>query len=89
MIVSGRAPIGTYDEYLAEADMNPDPQRKVEEIASDLDDLATTVEELQIDPSLQPELPNLHKLEQALDNASDATDALDQQLEDRTDLDDH
>jgi hypothetical protein len=54
-----------------------------------LDDLATTVEELQIDPSLEPESPNLHKLEQALDNASDATDALDQQLEDRADLDDH
>jgi hypothetical protein len=69
--------------------MNPDPQRKVEEIASDLDDLATTVEELQIDPSLEPESPNLHKLEQALENASDATDALDQQLEDRADLDDH
>jgi len=69
--------------------MNPDPQRQVEEIASDLDDLSTTVEELQIDPSLEPDSANLHKLEQALENASDATDALDQQLEDRADLDDH
>ena len=69
--------------------MNPDPQRKVEELASDLDDLATTVDELQIDPSLEPDSANLHKLERALEDATDATDALDQQLEDRADLDDH
>jgi hypothetical protein len=68
--------------------MNPNPRRRVEELAADLDDLTTTAEELEIDPAVEPDSANLQKLQQALEDASDATDALDQELDDQTDRED-
>jgi hypothetical protein len=68
--------------------MNPNPRRTVEELAADLDDLTTTAEELEIDPAVEPDSANLQKLQQALEDASDATDALDQELDNQTDLED-
>jgi hypothetical protein len=52
---------------IQEDGMNPNPRRTVDELATDLDDLTTTVEELEIDPAVEPDSANLQKLQRALE----------------------
>jgi hypothetical protein len=66
-----------------EAPVTSDSQRKIEDVAADLDDLKTTVEELEIDAAVQSNKPELRRIKQALDEASDATDALDDNVDQR------
>jgi methyl-accepting chemotaxis protein len=61
--------------------MTSDSQRKIEEVAADLDDLTTTVEELEIDAAVQSNKPEVRRIKQALEEASDATDALDDDVD--------
>ena len=61
----------------SEARMTPDSQRKIDELASDLDDLTITAEELETDSSVDAQA-ELERLKRALEEASNATDALDE-----------
>jgi hypothetical protein len=61
--------------------MTPDPRRKIDELASDIDDLVTSTEELQTDPTIDADPAELERLRRALEQASDATDALDEKLD--------
>jgi outer membrane murein-binding lipoprotein Lpp len=61
--------------------MTSDSKRKIEQVAADLDDLATTVEELEIDTTVQSSEPELRRIKNALEEASDATDALDEDVD--------
>ena len=54
----------------------------IDELASDLDDLKTSVEELQADRPENLDPASLRRLEDALDHASDATNELEDQNED-------
>jgi outer membrane murein-binding lipoprotein Lpp len=65
----------------SEDPMTPNTRRKIDELASDIDDLATTAEELQTDPTTDANAAELEKLQRALEEASDATDALDEELD--------
>ena len=56
--------------------MNPDDENSIYEVASDIDDLKTTVEELEEGAASTGEATALKKLKNALEHASDATDAL-------------
>ena len=49
--------------------------RKIDELASDLDDASTTVEELQNDPNINAD-EQLDELHETLENASDTIDDL-------------
>ncbi|HZR25869.1 MAG TPA: hypothetical protein VFA59_19880 [Vicinamibacterales bacterium] len=57
---------------------------KIDEIASDLDDLKTTVEELADDPDAARERPALARLKHELDGAADAADELEQEEEEES-----
>ena len=61
--------------------MTSDPQRKIDELASDLDDLTTTVEELEIDAADDATAAELARLQRALERASDAADAVDDKMD--------
>ena len=63
--------------------MDANNKRTIEEVASDLADLATTVDELETDPGAGSS--EVKKLRQALEDASDAADAIDEQLSNPTD----
>ena len=52
---------------------------RINEVANDIEDLKTTVEELQIDPPSDIEPDSLDRLGNALDDAVDATDELEDQ----------
>jgi len=49
--------------------------RKLDELASDVDDAAMVVEELQAEPDVDPS-ERLRELKKTLEDASDAVDAL-------------
>ena len=51
------------------------PSRKLDELATDIDDAAETVEELQNDPDTDAQ-EKLDEIHQMLDNASDTIDDL-------------
>jgi hypothetical protein len=61
--------------------MSSDASDKIDEVANDLDELKTTVEELENDPPSDVEPQSLQKLERALDDASAAADELEEQEE--------
>jgi hypothetical protein len=58
-----------------------DSEDQINEIANDLEDLKTTVEELQNDPPSDIDPNSLDGLKNALDDAVDATDELEEQQE--------
>jgi hypothetical protein len=58
-----------------------DAERKIDELASDLDDLTTTVEELEMDTSDPQKAGDLRRLQRALEHASDAADAVDDSID--------
>ena len=53
-----------------------DKDDRVGELATDLDDLALNVEELQVDPPPHVDQAQLDTIKKALEEASDATDEL-------------
>ena len=62
-----------------------DDEDKINDLTSDLEDLKTTVEELQVDPPTNVDAESLQAVKAALQQASDATDEIeDQQDEDAT-----
>ena len=62
-----------------------DDEDKINDLTSDLEDLKTTVEELQVDPPKNVDAESLQAVKAALQQASDATDEIeDQQDEDAT-----
>ena len=62
-----------------------DDEDKINDLTSDLEDLKTTVEELQVDPRTNVDAESLQAVKAALQQASDATDEIeDQQDEDAT-----
>jgi hypothetical protein len=61
--------------------MGTEAEKKLDELASDLDDLKTTVEELQVDPPSHVASEDLDPIADALEQATDATDELDEQAE--------
>jgi archaellum component FlaC len=63
--------------------MGTDSENRIDEIANDLEDLKTTVEELEIESPPQADARDLSTVKSALEQAIDATDA----LEDRNDDD--
>ena len=63
--------------------MNSDRSDTVDELTNDLDELKTTVEELADVPSTRGQERTLDKLKQALDDASDAADELEEQQQGR------
>jgi hypothetical protein len=64
-----------------EVDVADDPKRAVDEVASDLDDLTTRVEELEVDPATNEHSKELGRLREALDDASDAADAVEENMD--------
>ena len=64
-----------------EVDVADDPKRAVDEVASDLDDLTTRVEELEVDPAADEHANELGRLRQALEDASDAADAVEDNMD--------
>ncbi len=65
----------------SEVAMTSDPRRKIDELASELDDLTTTVEELEMDATTEADATELKRLQRALENASDAADAVDDEMD--------
>jgi len=65
--------------------MADDPKHTVDELASDLDDLALTVEELEVDPGTEPGAAELSRLHKALEDAGDAADSLGEELDEESD----
>ena len=65
--------------------MDANNERTIDEVASDLDDLTTTVEELETDPAVGAGSIEVKKLREALQDASVAADAAGDQLSDSTD----
>ena len=62
-----------------------DDEDKINDLTSDLEDLKTTVEELQVDPPTNVDAESLQAVKAALQQASEATDEIeDQQDEDAT-----
>ena len=61
----------------SEVTVTSDPRRKIDELASDLDDLTTTVEELEIEATNEADADELRRLQHALEKASDAADVVD------------
>lgn len=62
--------------------MGAHKDEQIDELASDLDDLKTTVEELEADPPDGLDPASLRRLEEALGRASDVTNELEDQSED-------
>ena len=56
-----------------------DSDDRINEVANDIEDLKTTVEELQSDPTSNIDSDALDRLENALDEAVGATDELEDQ----------
>jgi outer membrane murein-binding lipoprotein Lpp len=71
----------------SEVTVTSDPRRKIDELASELDDLTTTVEELEIETTNEGDAAELRRLQRALEEASDAADVVDDKLDDLDDLD--
>lgn len=61
--------------------MADDPKRTVDEVASDLDDLTTRVEELEVDPAADEHAKELGRLRLALEDAGDAVDAVEENMD--------
>ena len=59
---------------------------KINDLTSDLEDLKTTVEELQVDPPANVDAESLQAVKAALQQASDATDEIEDQQEEERDL---
>ena len=57
---------------------------EINRLTSDLEDLKTTVEELQIDPPANVDPEDLEAMKGALQQASDATDRIEDQQEEDT-----
>ena len=57
---------------------------KVNDLTSDLEDLKTTVEELQVDSSTKIDRKSLEAVKGALQQATDATDEIEDQQEEST-----
>ena len=66
----------------SEVAMTSDPRRKIDELASDLDDLTATVEELEIEATNEADAAELRRLQRALEEASDAADVVDDKMDD-------
>jgi hypothetical protein len=60
-------------------DRTQDDDDKVDELTSGLDDLTTTVEELQIEPATDIDPGRLEAVRSALEHASDAADEIEQE----------
>ena len=60
--------------------MTQDSRRKIDELASDIDDLTITAEELETDSSVDAKT-EIERLKRALEEASNATDALDETVD--------
>ena len=58
-----------------------DSDDQINEVANDLGDLKTTVEELQVDPPSDIDPNSLDRLKNALDDAVEATNELEDQQE--------
>ena len=58
-----------------------DDEDKINDLTSDLEDLKTTVEELQVDPPTNVKAESLQAVKAALQQASDATDEIEDQQE--------
>ena len=58
-----------------------DDEDKINNLTSDLEDLKTTVEELQVDPATNVDAESLQAVKAALQQASDATDEIEDQQE--------
>ena len=58
-----------------------DDADKINDLTSDLEDLKTTVEELQVDPPPNVNAESLQAVKAALQQATDATDAIEDQQE--------
>ena len=54
---------------------------RINDLTSDLEDLKTTVEELQVDPPANVDAESLQAVKAALQQATDATDAIEDQQE--------
>lgn len=67
----------------SEVPMTMDSRRKIEDLASDIDDVATSAEELQTDPKIYAHAEELKRLQRALAQASDVTDALNEKIDER------
>ena len=65
--------------------MADDPKRTVDEVASDLDDLTTEVEELEVDPAADGHAKELGRLRLALEEAGDAADAVEEDMNGKED----
>ena len=61
--------------------MVEDPKRTVDEVTSDLEDLTTRVEELEIDPKVEEHAQEARRLRLALEEAVDAADILDERVD--------
>ncbi len=61
--------------------MNSEEENQIDELASDLGDLKTTVEELEIDRPAKVDAENLISIKAGLDQAIDATKELEDQQE--------
>lgn len=61
-----------------------DDDDKINDLTSDLEDLKISVEELQIDPSTNVDPESLEAVKGALQQATDATDEIEDQQEERT-----
>jgi outer membrane murein-binding lipoprotein Lpp len=67
----------------SEVPMTPDPRRKIDELASDIDDVASTAEDLHTDPTIDAHVAELERLQHALAQASDAADELDEKVDEQ------
>ena len=61
--------------------MSPDKLDKIDEIAGELDDATTSVDELQDEPPAGVDSDTLSKMKDALEDATDAADELENQEE--------
>ena len=61
-----------------------DSDDRIDEVANDIEDLKTTIEELQSDPQSDIDREALDRLENALEDAVAATDQLEDQQDDAT-----
>jgi archaellum component FlaC len=62
--------------------MGTHSEKNIDEIANDLEDLKTTVEELEIESPAQADARDLRTVKSALEQAIDATDALEERNDD-------
>ena len=61
--------------------MTPNPQRQIDELASDIDEVAAEAEELHTDPTIDTHAAELERLQRPLAQASDAADELDEKVD--------